>query len=160
LRTFGDHPDGYVLGVAFSPDGTHLAADGEENGFLIVWHVGSGQEIYARSWPFDLTGLSYSPDGKYLALADINHCVHILDATSGKDVARVDDHIGGVNGLAYRPGGKCLAARCDDQTALVWDINSRKLQTLKRHEANVLSVAYRPDGRWLTSADSDGWVIQ
>jgi WD40 repeat protein len=35
----------------------------------------------------------------------------------------------------------------------------RKLQTLKKHEADVLSVAYRPDGKWLASADGDGWVI-
>src|SRR5262249_30666358 len=85
--------------------------------------------------------------------------VHVLDASNGKSVARLDGLTTGVHAVAYQPDGKRLAAGCTDQTVVVWDVETGKLRTLKRHEADVLSVAYRPDGKWLASADGDGWVI-
>jgi WD40 repeat protein/serine/threonine protein kinase len=159
VQTFNGDLNTNIAGVAISPDGTHLAAVGDQNGLLIAWDLRSRRKVYARPFPTDLSGLSYSPDGKRLAVADEGHYVHVLDASNGKSVARLDGLTTGVHAVAYQPDGKRLAAGCTDQTVLVWDVETGKLQTLKGHEADVLSVAYRPDGKWLASADGDGWVI-
>jgi WD40 repeat protein len=159
IRTFDGDLNSSISGVTFSPDRTHVAAVGEQNGILIIWNLRSGQKIYARRFPTDLSGLSYSPDGKRLAVSDWGQYVHILDASNGKDIVRLDGLATGVNAVAYRPDGKRLAAGCTDQTVLVWDIETGKLQRLTEHEAGAESVAYRPDGQWLTSADDNGQVI-
>ena len=53
--------------MAFSPDGRHLAAAG--NDFMVrVWDVTTGQEVRAyqgHSWT--VNGVAFSPDGRHLA---------------------------------------------------------------------------------------------
>jgi WD40 repeat protein len=157
IRTFNGHPNSNISGVAISPDGANLAAVGEQNGILTVWNLRSGRKVYVRDFPTDLSGLSYSQDGKRLAVSDWGLCIHILDASNGMDVARRDGPA--TNAVAYRPDGKHVAAGCTDQTVLIWDIETGKLQRLKGHEAGAESVAYSPDGQWLASADDSGEVI-
>ena len=59
-------PHDGVRGVAFSPDGRHVAAVNSD-GFLVVWNTDGGQEVRSivahagRAW-----ALTYTPDGSRL----------------------------------------------------------------------------------------------
>ncbi|MGE0126503.1 MAG: WD40 repeat domain-containing serine/threonine protein kinase [Blastocatellales bacterium] len=59
--------------------------------------------------------------------------------------------------VAYSPDGKLAASGAED--IIIWDaIKMSKLARLKC-PANVMSLAFSPDGRWLVSAHSDGAIL-
>ena len=147
-------------GVAFSPDGTRLAAVGH-SGMVDAWDVRTGREVWGaarRTGPGNLlTGVAWSPGGRHLAVADYVG-VYILDAATGRELPPLDRQVGAL-GVAYGPDGRRLAVACLDKTVRVWDTKDRTMQTLAGHEAHVRSVAYRFDGQYLASAGEDGLVI-
>ncbi len=65
--------DGHaVLSLAFSPDGTRLAAGLDGASRVDLWHVPTGRRLTSLAMPSDLTSvtdLSFSPDGRTLAAA-------------------------------------------------------------------------------------------
>jgi WD40 repeat protein len=79
LETFGR-----VFALAWSPDGTKLAAL-RDDAVVHVWSVGSGQELtsYAGKsvnyWGSYPNALSWSPDGRRLASATDGNIVRVLD---------------------------------------------------------------------------------
>jgi WD40 repeat protein len=59
---------------------------------------------------------------------------------------------------AYSPDGRLAASGAED--IIVWDaIKMTKLARLS-HPANVMSLAFSPDSRWLVSSHADGTILQ
>ena len=63
-------------------------------------------------------GVTFSPDGKYLATASQDNTARVWDVIDGSEVARIP-HEDVVNGVAFSPNGKYLATASDDNTARV-----------------------------------------
>ena len=59
---------GMAYAVAFSPDGRHLVAGGED-GIATIWDVADGQEVHRLPEKHENTAVSvaFSPDGRLLA---------------------------------------------------------------------------------------------
>ena len=57
-----------------------------------------------------MTGVAFSPDGKYLATASQDNTVRVWDAATGKEVAVLRGHTGYVLSVAFSPDGKWLAS--------------------------------------------------
>jgi WD40 repeat protein len=152
-----------INGVAFSPEGNRIAAVGD-TGTVDEWHLETSREVWPKALrvlaPYSLLSIAYRPDGRYLAAGDNGGArVLILDAETGKqlDLLDADGHF--ITGVAYHPGGHYLAAACEDRSVRVWDISSRRVQTLPGHEGMVTSVAFRPNSQYLASSGADGLVI-
>lgn len=58
------------------------------------------------------------------------------------------------------PDGRTVATGADDQTVVLWDVDTRRqLHTLRDHNAGLTCGAFSPDGKRLVTADGDSTAI-
>jgi WD40 repeat protein len=130
----------------------------------MVWKVATGQLLFTSLTPGAVEAwcVAFSPDGKTLAAGMGSGEVHLFDVASGGQVATLAGHGGTVRWLGFHPDGRSLAVagRLTDHTVFVWDLATRKPpRRLSGHDSEVLSGAWRADGRLLITAGStDGTV--
>ncbi len=71
---------GFVLGVAYCPDGKRLAS-ASADGTVRVWDAATGQESLAlKGHTGAVLSVAYSPDGQRLASAGQDRTVKVWDA--------------------------------------------------------------------------------
>ena len=73
---------------------------------------------------------------------------------SGEEKARFEGHDGGLESVAFSPGGKLVATSSQDGTVRLWDVETGKTRhVLKGHIGEVDSVTFSPNGetvvKWL-----------
>ena len=116
---------GLVFSVAFSPDGTKLAAVVLDSGETTLWDVETGQHIIrltnerSSAWV-----VAFSPDGIKLAIGTGTgkNTVELWDVSTYKPVAAFPGHTGSVYAVAFSPDGTKLASGSSDGTVLLWDV--------------------------------------
>jgi eukaryotic-like serine/threonine-protein kinase len=95
--------------VAFSPDGTRLAA-GIENGTAPIWDVATGKEVQRlRGHSSCVNTVRFTPDGKRLATASCDGSVRLWDAASGRQERILLQGSAPVLSLAISSDGQLLA---------------------------------------------------
>lgn len=66
--------------------------------------------------------------------------------------AELTGHEGAINGVAFSPDGRFLAAGSADSTISLWDVSKgERIAELKGHEGKVEGVAFSPDGKTLAT---------
>ena len=106
-------------------------------------------------------GVTFSPDGQYLATATRDGIVRLCRATSGQELRKWQAHAGTATCVQFSPDSRYLASGGWDRTAKVWGVQ-KVLQgevaaPLLRVEhtdpvVRVWSVSFSPDGQRLASA--------
>jgi WD40 repeat protein len=120
---------GYVTGVAFSPDGKTAAAGYKLRSAIVIFAggvvlrdtVGPKRLTDVAVKEGNVTGVSFSPDGSTLAAGYVNpHSmstggVVLFDAATGKRLTEEPFNVeqGGVGNMAFSPDGGTLAAGYD-----------------------------------------------
>ena len=120
-RELEDAHDGYVLSLAFSPDGKYLASTGHE-GRLRFWDAADWSAL--ASLPLEEKGvqsLAFSPAGDLLAVAS-DHSVTLVSAAAWdiSGVARLSPK--GVYCVAFSPNGRWLVCGAADRRLRIWVI--------------------------------------
>ncbi len=107
-----------------------------------------------------IQGLCYSPDGKTIASAGDGREVIIWNVETGERLAGLDVAHRVVYDLAFSPGGKLLAAACEDGSVRAWwTSGERKLfREFKGHKGRVFSLAFGEKGRLLATGGQDRTV--
>ncbi len=172
-----------VASVAISPDGKTLATGGEapsrvkgglEEGIIKLWDMATGREKETL-WQSgrreravndfsdnanSVRTLVFSPDGKFLVGGDILG-YRVWEVSTGKEHLSLEDGFS-YTGAAFSPDGKTLAVPANGilerpiGVRLVEVATGREMARLPLEGAgHILSVAFSPDGKLLTTAGID-----
>lgn len=146
---------GHVEAVALSPDSKTLAV---KRNFSVYLHdAGTGKEIariqYPTANPYSTTAvLSFSPDGRRIAVAAATgKAIHLIDIAS-KEVVQTLPHANIVYAVAFSPDGKQIVGGGYDSEknvyfARMWDSETGKeLHRLPFGNGGIRSIAYSSDG--------------
>ena len=102
--------------------------------------------------------VSYSPDGKTLAMAIDDGSIKLWDLAEDKVVGTLHGHTSNIWGVAFSPDGRKLVSGSDDMTVKLWDVAGRKeLHTLP-HQNSIRSVAFSHDGKTVAAGSRNGTV--
>ncbi|NUM43365.1 MAG: cyclic nucleotide-binding domain-containing protein [Anaerolineales bacterium] len=98
-------------------------------------------------------GITFSPDGKYLAFSQQNGTIIVWNVATGSLERSFSGHEGKrIWSLAFSPDGKMLASGGDDSAVYLWDI-ATGTPTARLDTSNLaLSVAWSPDGTEVAAA--------
>src|SRR5262249_40386859 len=146
--------------VAFSPDGTRVAAMINAEGQCRVWHADTGEEA-GRVGPVghELLAMTFHPDGRGLVLGGNSPEAALGGRDGGGRVASFRGQTDDVCDLAYSPDRARLVSAGYDRLLKLWDAaTGQEMLTLKGHRAPVNSVAFSPGGDWIASGSDDGTV--
>jgi hypothetical protein len=128
---------GYVVTLAFSPDGKSLAAsrrkpvlrkggaskptsDKIEVPEICIWEVATGKERLCFETK-GVYGFYWSPDGRLLATNNWSKDLYVWDATTGQQIQRIRGRWSAAP-VAFSPDRKTLVTGMDDSTIMAWDL--------------------------------------
>jgi serine/threonine protein kinase len=155
---------------AFSPDGTMLAtAGGPRNSAAYLWNMNGDSWVATLDDPHgaDIESVSFSPDGKMLAVNDKNGSVYLWRLPRGSRTTSVPSPVsvsppGGpnTNAVAFSPRGTQLALGGSDGQVYLFDPASDSTSTLSTPDnSGVTSVAFSSGGALLAASEMDGVVF-
>ena len=111
-----------ISSIAFSPDGSVLAATAGAEGLIALWDVATRNNIADLPMVHApvVNYLTFSPDGEVLASGGAEGTVILRNAATGKLYERLP-HTGSISSLAYWRDGSALAASTYSGRIEVWD---------------------------------------
>lgn len=160
----------FVRSVAWSPDGTRLAA-GAQDRQVVVWEAPFTSEppTTQRQHSGAVLTVAWAADNRTLASS------HCLDSFSDRgeirplfelvspveQTAAPAGHSDFILALAFHPDLPILATGSQDTTILLWDLDSGTTIDLPliRHQTGVTSLGFSPDGTLLASASEDRELV-
>lgn len=128
-----------VSDLIFSPDGQTLAtANGDQT--VSIWEVATGKELFSFKTnqpalnqqqqqqrmamgypPTGSVAMTFSPDGRFLAMGGMDNTIRVYDVRDGKELGKFAGHEGSIMALAFAPNGRTILSGSNDTTALAWD---------------------------------------
>lgn len=119
--------DSYALYILRESDGTVLMTCKLPNGKI-------------QSEPTNARAIKYSPDGKLLALSDIEFNIHVFDVAKGEFIAALTGHKGTVSSIAFSLDSEVLASSNFEGEIIFYDMKEFVM-------LNKLDLKYQLDAK-------------
>lgn len=148
---------GPIIASAFSSDGDLLLTAGQDQK-IGIWDARSWRLLQMRTVPHTVRSITFSPDGRSVALGYSNFSIAVLEARSLKQEQLLKGYKDLIQSLAFSPNGKYLAAGgfWKDASIRIWSTETWDLvQKLEKHSKGVRSLTFHPDGHQLISGGYD-----
>ncbi|THH07064.1 hypothetical protein EW145_g3641 [Phellinidium pouzarii] len=153
--------DEYVLSVAYSPTGAHLAASTAMNDCAIhIWEAATGLRAREplRGHEGTVNSLVYSRDGKRLASGSNDYKIIIWNVDQGEAILEMTEYQSNINVISFSTDdfGKYIASSNGNQIC-VWDsVTGALLHEMQRpYDAINMSLCnISPDGKTVVSNPS------
>jgi WD40 repeat protein len=116
----------WVYCMAFSPDGSRLAAGGVGERQATIWDVASRKLLSRLPHPNFVTSVAFDPAGRTLATSAGDFKIRLWDLASQRQIGRPlpgSETGSGTNVSAFDPSGNHLIAVYDSGAAFVWDMD-------------------------------------
>ena len=145
--------------VAFSADGTLLAAAGDKS--LTIWSCASGRYTPLLDEVSETSHcLAFSADGRTLAIGTDDGSIRLLDMPSGDERAVLKGHNGIVRSVTFSADARRLVSTSENRSIMLWDpVEGVPVGPLHlgRHGFNtVLFAAFSAAGRHVAVSEASG----
>lgn len=144
--------------AVWSPDGSQFAANGRAS--IRVYDFETGKVLWQSQGRKDaVDGISWSPDGRWIAAGGQRRELAVYDAVSGALVHVFPPGEQRIHWVTWHPDSDRIAVAYDSSLIRVWSFRERRLvATLDGHVAETFCVDWSPDGSRLASCSRDTTV--
>ncbi|GHJ86265.1 hypothetical protein NliqN6_2667 [Naganishia liquefaciens] len=158
--TFNEH-SASVSAVEFAKQGQVLftaSLDGTVRAFDLVRY--RNFRTFTSPTPVQFSSIAVDPSGEVVCAGSQDSFeIYMWSVQTGKLLDILTGHTAPISCLAFSPGGDQIASSSWDKTIRVWSVFGRSRATEPfQLSTEVLSVAYRPDGKELAASSLDGQI--
>jgi WD40 repeat protein len=156
--------EGDVLGLAYDPDGSTLAAaiaSPGGMGHIRLSDAASPERVrHTLRVPDEgMTAVAWHPDGEQLASGGANGTLRRWDPDAGSQLGPpMLGHADDLTDLAYSPDGRLLVSTGWDRTLRLWDARTGEPAGTMATDSPLAAVAVRADGL-IATGDAAGRVL-
>lgn len=159
LKRFKDL-DNWIVGLAWSPDGTQIASCAYEPEAKI-WNATTGdheRSLYGhRSF---VSSIAYSPDGKQIATGSRDTTLRFWDAQDGAPLSTLWGQYSGIEDLAFNPAGNTVATS-GTWCIKTWSAESEPKRGISSdYYQRILDLEVSPDSKRVLASDNRGTVAE
>ena len=132
--------------AAFSPDGSLLASAGDRS--LTIWSCRPEYQRVLERVGDSYHSVSFSPDGKTLALGAEDGTVRLCDMPSARERQILRGHALTVRSVVFSPDGSLLVSGSQEGRVVLWDAvrGAERRVLVADGPTPIRSVAFSPDG--------------
>ncbi|HSN55927.1 MAG TPA: S41 family peptidase [Candidatus Sulfomarinibacteraceae bacterium] len=141
----------------WSPDGRTIAyisdASGEDEVWLVDQDGGEPARQLTSGHRARLTGLTWSPDAKRIAVTDVFGRLFVVTVADGSETEVADDILGRIGDAAWSPDSGHLAVSLNNEAGVrrihIWSAASGELRQVTSDLHSSSDPAWGPDGDYL-----------
>jgi WD40 repeat protein len=154
-----------VLSLAFSPDGSLLAAGGGEasrSGQLTLWNTADNSLVhqFVDAHSDTVYGIDFSADGKQIASAAADKFVKVFDVATKQFIRSFEGHTHHVMDVSWKSDRTTLASAGADNAIKVWNAETgEQARTIATYTRQVTSLAYVGQQDMIVSSSGDKRVF-
>jgi WD40 repeat protein len=142
-----------ALWLAVHPDGQHVACSYAPIAAIKVWDVEAGRVLWTTPGSGGYGCVSYSPDGRFLAVQQITipTTTAVMDATTGRAAMSLE------GGFPKFMSDSRRVVTATENGLKIWDLSDGQLLlSLRTSDELYMEARASPDGRRLAAATLDG----
>jgi len=140
--------------VAITRAGTYAAVGTQF--YVRIWRIRDGKLTATLPLSYPLRAIAFSPNGRTLATATDGSAVVLWDVATGRRVAVLRGHTGGVNSVEFSPTGTYVVTASDDGTVRVWEPDLLLATYRPGRAGRVMDAAFNLEGTRIVAGASDG----
>jgi WD40 repeat protein len=146
----------WISEIAFSPDGTQIAAALRDN-TARVWDLKTGDTLAVLRGHTDaVASVAYHPDGRLIVTGgNFDKTARIWNIAAEQSVLVLNGHLDRVYTALFSPDGKQILTASADDTAQLWDAKTGTSLAVLR-SPGMLSATFSPDGTRIVTTGRDG----